>query len=75
MLSFQLFDGGCCFQGDEQPACNKQWALCIFDDLLEFASEVSVYSPTYQCSHTPLSAACNKLPAVLLTTAYEMYMR
>ena len=28
--------------GEGRPASHKQWALCIFDDLLEFASSVSV---------------------------------
>ena len=25
-------------QGEDRPSSHKQWALCVFDDVLEFAS-------------------------------------
>lgn len=32
---------GVVVQVEGRPAAHKQWALCIFDDVLEFASSVS----------------------------------
>ena len=37
---------------EEHPSSHKQWALCMFDDLLEFASQVWIVHPTVFAHYT-----------------------
>ncbi len=36
-----------CLQVEGRPAAHKQWALCVFDDLLEYASSNAVKYKEY----------------------------
>ena len=50
-------------QGEGRPASHKQWALCVFDDLLEFASSSAIKYRDYFLSPM-LKCICAKSPSV-----------
>ncbi|XP_065887453.1 importin-5-like isoform X2 [Dysidea avara] len=54
---------------DDQPSCNKQWSLCIFDDLLEFASEHAINYQQYFLQPL-MKCICDKSPAVRQAAVY-----
>ena len=50
-------------QGEGRPASHKQWALCVFDDLLEFASSSAIKYQEYFLSPM-MKCICAKSPSV-----------
>ena len=38
-------------QAEDRPSTHKQWALCVFDDLLEFASSVCLHKCIHGYTH------------------------
>ena len=50
-------------QGEGRPASHKQWALCVFDDLLEFASSSAIKYRDYFLSPM-MKCICAKSPSV-----------